>query len=441
MLSVIGIRKEDKDIAERRAPLNPAQVKQLIDKHDLVVRVEPAENRIYTRQEYESAGAVVNDKLDDCNIILGVKEIPSESILPGKAYCFFSHTIKGQAYNMPLLRHILNVKSTLIDYEKITNDNGQRLIFFGRFAGAAGMIRSLWAFGQRLLWEGIETPFAKVKLAYEYDSLEEAKNAVKEIGEEIRNDGLPNAISPLICGFAGYGNVSIGAQEIYNFLPCREIQPERMQEIFLQKDYSNNCVYKVIFKEKDIVIPTSSAQPFDLLDYYQHPHKYTGRFETYIPFLSILINAIYWESHYPRLVTVDYLKELFGRNRQPRLRVIGDISCDIRGAIECTVEISDFDKPVYVFDPELESIQYGCEGRGPVILALDRLPNEFAKEATESFGGALLPFLSELALCDFAKPFDQLMLPGEFKKAVIAHQGKLTPSFGYLNSALKEGDH
>jgi len=438
MLGIIGIRKEDKDIAERRAPLSPPQVKMLIDKYDLDVVVEPAENRIYANGEYESAGAVISEKLDDCNIIFGVKEIPIERILSGKTYCFFSHTIKGQPNNIPMLQHILNIRSTLIDYEKITDANGRRLIFFGRFAGAAGMVRSLWAFGQRLLWEGITTPFAKVKRAYEYNSLEEAKNAIKEIGEEIGNGGLHQTIVPLICGFAGYGNVSIGAQEIYNLLPYREISPEQLQEVFLQRDFSNNYVYKVVFREKDIVIPVSLNQPFELLDYYQHPHKYQSRFSTYIPFLSILINAIYWESHYPRLVTVEYLKKLFEANKQPRLRVIGDISCDIKGSVECTVEIGDFDKPVYVFDPKSEKIQYGWEGTGPVILALDRLPNEFAKEATESFGEAILPFFPELASCDFNQPFDQLVPPDEFKKAIIAHQGELTPSFRYLDSILRE---
>lgn len=438
MHGIIGIRKEDKDIAERRAPLSPAQVRMLVDRYDLKVVVEPAENRIHTNEEYESAGAVISEKLNDCNIIFGVKEVPSERILAGKAYCFFSHTIKGQPYNMPMLQHILDIKSTLIDYEKITDENGRRLIFFGRFAGAAGMIRTLWAFGQRLLWEGIKTPFAKVKRAYEYNSLEEAKNAVKEIGEEIANSGLTQTIVPLICGFAGYGNVSLGAQEIYDLLPCREVSPEQLQEIYLQKDYLNTCVYKVIFKEKDIVIPVSADQPFELLDYYQHPHNYASRFSTYIPFLSILINAIYWESHYPRLVTVKYLRELFEKNEKPRLRMIGDISCDIKGAIECTLEVGSFDNPVYVFDPMMEKIKWGWEGRGPVVLALDRLPNEFAREATESFGEALLPFFPELARCDFNQPFDRIALPNEFGKAVIAHQGELTPSFRYLNSILKE---
>ena len=436
MLGVIGIRKEDKDITEHRAPMSPSLVEEIIKQHNLTVKVEPAENRIFTDEEYKSAGAHTDNSLSDCNIIFGVKEIPVKNIIAEKAYCFFSHTVKGQPHNMSMLQYILDNKATLIDYEKVSDENGSRLIFFGRLAGVAGMIRSLWAYGQRLEWEGIGSPFSEIKSAFKYHSLEEAKQAIERIGDQIGLIGLPESITPLICGFAGYGNVSQGAQEIIDLLPYREIAPENLQNFFERKDYSKHHVYKVIFKEKDLVKPTDLNHNFELLDYYQNPQNYCSQFDKYIPYLSILINAIYWEPQYPRLVTVDYLKKLFKENNQPRLRVIGDISCDIKGSIECTVEVGSFEKPVYVFNPESEKIQYGWEGNGPVVLAVDRLPNEFAKEATESFGEALFPFLPQLAFCNFSKEYDNLSLPPELKEAVIAHQGKLTPSYEYLYSAL-----
>lgn len=436
MLGVIGIRKEDKDISERRAPISPALVREIISEQNLSVKVEPAENRIFTDKEYQDAGATLTDNFSDCNIIFGVKEIPTERITSDKTYCFFSHTVKGQPYNMPMLQYILDNKSTLIDYEKVSDESGSRLIFFGRLAGIAGMIRSLWAFGQRLSWEGIENPFSEIKSAFKYQSLEEAKQAITKIGEHIQQNGLPENITPLICGFSGYGNVSQGAQEILDLLPWREIAPEDLQSFFERKDYSNRHVYKVIFKEKDIVYPVAPDHTFDLQGYYQNPANYRSQFNNYIPYLSLLINAIYWEPQYPRLVTVEYLKKLFGEDNQPRLRVIGDISCDIKGSIECTVEVGSFEKPVYVFNPESEKIKYGWEGKGPIVLALDRLPNEFAKEATESFGEALFPFIPQLANCNFGEVYDNLLLPPELKDAVIAHKGKLTPPYEYLYSAL-----
>jgi alpha-aminoadipic semialdehyde synthase len=438
MIGVIGLRREDKDIAERRAPLNPAQVNKLIQEYNFIVRVQPAENRVFTDKEYQDAGAVLSDDLRQCNLIFGAKEIPIDRFLPNKAYCFFSHTIKGQRYNMPMLKHILDLKITLMDYEKVSDENNRRLIYFGRFAGCAGMIRSLWAFGQRLSWEGIENPFTNIKRAYEYHSLDEAKHAIKAIGQEILQNGLPQTITPLVCGFTGYGNVSLGAQEIYDLLPCEEIKPGNLQKLFLHGDFSNKCLYKVIFKEEDIFQPRDAGQSFQLLDYYQHPENYKSKFENYIPFLSILINAIYWSENYPRLVTKKYLKKLFYRNEQPNVRVIGDISCDVEGSIECTLETTTFEKPVYVYNPKTEKIKYGIEGRGPVVLALDRLPNEFAKEATEAFGDALMPFIPELGVCDFRASFPELILPQEFKKAVIVHRGDFTPAYEYLRPIINE---
>jgi len=176
MRGVIGIRKETKDPTERRAPLSPEHVKHL-QQQGIQVVVEPSENRIFTEEEYRQAGATISDDLSQCNIIFGVKEVPIRDLIANKTFCFFSHTIKGQPFNMPMLQAILDLNITLLDYELVKDEHGKRIIYFSNFAGYAGMIDTLWALGRRLEWEGIHTPFSAIRQAYQYESLDAAKRA------------------------------------------------------------------------------------------------------------------------------------------------------------------------------------------------------------------------------------------------------------------------
>jgi len=303
MVGIIGIRREDKDSTEKRAPLTPAQVKKLIQKHQIVIKIQNSNNRIFKDNDYVDAGAILVSQLEDCNIIFGVKEIPSGLLFPQQAYCFFSHTIKGQSYNLPMLKRMLDLRNTLMDYEMVTDEAGRRLIFFGRYAGYAGMIDVLWSLGLRLKWEGFETPFASVLQAFKYASLSEAKNSVKQIGHKIAKDGISQELVPFICGFAGYGQVSQGAQEIFDLLPHENIPACRLITFMNKGDFSNKKLYKVVFKESDMVVPKNTGKKFDLQEYYDHPEHYEGIFERYVPHLTILMNGIYWEPSYPRLIT------------------------------------------------------------------------------------------------------------------------------------------
>jgi saccharopine dehydrogenase (NAD+, L-lysine-forming) len=165
MIPAIGIRRETKDPTQRRAPLSPDHVRELVHRHRIKVLVEPWDQRVFPDREYRHAGAMMSPNLSRCSIVFGVKEPGPEYLIPKKAYCFFSHTIKGQSYNMPLLRAILNRRCTLFDYELVRGDDGKRLLYFGDYAGYAGMIDSLWALGRRLAWEGIDSPFKGVRYA------------------------------------------------------------------------------------------------------------------------------------------------------------------------------------------------------------------------------------------------------------------------------------
>ena len=436
MSTRIGIRREDKSRWERRVPVIPEHVRKLREEHGVEVWLQPSEIRVFSEQEYVQAGARVQEDLSPCPVIFAVKEIPLDFFEPGKTYVFFSHTIKGQPYNMPMLKRMLELGCTLIDYEKVMDERGRRLIFFGRHAGLSGMIDALWALGRRLNWEGIPNPFTEIRQTYQYESLAEAQEDVVRVGEKIAASGLPESIAPLIIGIAGYGNVSRGVQEILSLLPTLEIEPDEVEAVSMGADYSRNRVYKVVFKEEHTVEPISPADRFELQDYYNHPEKYHSQFERYLPHLTVLMNCIYWEKKYPRLVTKASLKRLFGGEEQPRLRVIGDVSCDIEGAIECTLHCTEPDEPVFVYDPLADRAIPGYEGWGPVVLAVDILPSELPRESSADFSRVLLDYIPAIARADYSVPFEQLDLPPEIKRAVIAHRGELTPNYRYLEKFL-----
>jgi saccharopine dehydrogenase (NAD+, L-lysine-forming) len=435
MPASIGIRREDKSEWERRVPVTPHDAAEL-RRQGIQVVVQPSDIRAFSDEEFTQLGIPVQEDLSGCPVIFGIKEIPKEAFEPGKTYVFFSHVIKGQPYNMPMLRRMLDLGSTLIDYEKVVDDKNRRLIFFGWHAGVAGMINTLWALGKRLEWEGISTPFLGLRQTRTYYDLAEARAALAAVAARIEAEGLPEQIAPLIVGVAGYGNVSRGAQEMLGLLPIIEIEPQEVATLAARPDTSRHHLYKAVFKEWHMVEPVSPNVTFDLQDYYDHPQKYRGVFEQYIPHLTVLVNAIFWTSAYPRLATKAYLKELFGGPAKPLLRVIGDISCDVEGAIECTVKSTEPGDPIYVYDPLTAEVSDGHEGPGVVVMAVEILPSELPRESSADFSRVLEPFIPAIARCDFTVPFEECELPPEIKRAVIAYQGKLTPAYQYIQRYL-----
>jgi alanine dehydrogenase len=199
---------------------------------------------------------------------------------------------------------------------------------------------------------------------------------------------------------------------------------------------SRHHVYTAVFKEEHMVEPLSPDAAFDLQDYYNHPEKYRGVFQRYVPHLTVLVNAIYWTDRYPRLVTKAYLRDLFAGQKAPLLRVIGDISCDVEGAIECTVRSTEPGDPIYVYNPATGETVDGREGPGVVVMAVDILPSELPREASADFSRILKPFIPAIAQCNFRTPFQECNLPPEIKRAVIAYQGQLTPGYQYIQEFL-----
>jgi len=436
MNRVIGIRREDINRWERRVPLVPEHVKELKKKYSVETLLEPSRIRVFSDEDYIKAGAEIQKDLSPCSTVFGIKEMPLDVFKDETTYVFFAHVIKGQAQNMAMLKKILEMKSNLIDYEKIEDKRGRRLIFFGKYAGLAGMIDTLWALGKRLQWEKVPNPFRKIRQAYRYESLNHAAEVIDEVGDKIKTEGLPDSLVPFVCGFAGYGHVSRGAQEIYDLLPTQEITPEELLGFGKNSKYSKNHVYKVVFKEEDMVEPISPRHSFELQDYYDHPEKYRSKFSSYVPHLTVLMNCIYWEKRYPRLITKRYLKRLFSSGARPHLRVIGDISCDIGGAVECTLKATDSGNPIYVYDPLKEKVADGYRGQGPVILAVYNLPCELPRESSAYFSNVLRKYVPEIARADYTVPFDHLRLPESVKNAVIVYRGELTPNYSYIEKFL-----
>lgn len=408
----IGIRRETK-AGERRVPLIPAHVAELVRDHGLRVAVQSSPTRCHPDQAYRDAGADVADTLPPCRVILGVKEIPVDEMQAGSGHLCFSHTIKGQDYNMPMLRGTLHKGATLIDYELIVDRHGRRLIFFGRHAGYAGMVDTLWAFGQRLLSEGIDTSLAPVKRAFEYDSVDDATDHLATVvADRIRTRGVVSEIHPLVVGFTGGGNVSQGAQEILERLPVVEVSPEELPALASNKDISRRAVYKVVFRRDD-----------------------RRDFARHLPFLSILVNGIYWEPGSPKLMTRADMQALWSGGA-PKLKVVGDITCDIDGSVECNLRATTPDNPVYVYHPATHTATDGVAGHGPVVMAVDNLPAEFPLDASAHFGDSLFPFVAPLARADFGVSFEHLALPAAVTGAVIAHGGELAPGFRHLEEAM-----
>ncbi|KAK2645133.1 hypothetical protein Ddye_020328 [Dipteronia dyeriana] len=445
----VGILSETSNKWERRAPLTPADCARflLAGRHKSgVVRiiVQPSTKRIYPDHLYRDAGCEVSHDLSDCGLILGIKKPQLEMILPDRAYAFFSHTHKAQPENMPLLDKILAERVSLFDYELVDGNNGKkRFIAFGKFAGRAAIIDLLRGLGQRYLNLGYSTPFLTLGAAYMYPSLAAAKAAVISVGEEIATQGLPSGICPLVFVFAGSGNASVAAQEIFKLLPHAFVSPSSLPDLFGKaKDSSEptgtskrdfqvyGCIatYADMVKHKDAM-----GVAFDKEDYHAHPDNYIPIFNEQIaPYASVIFNCIYWEKKFPRLLNTNQLQDLL-RKGCP-LVAISDLTCDMEGSIQILNQTTTIDSPFFRYDPINDSYHQDMEGNGVICSVVDNLPTEFAKEASQHFGGLLSQFIGSLA-----STADITKLPANLRRACVAHGGALTSLYEYIPRLRNSG--
>jgi alpha-aminoadipic semialdehyde synthase len=435
---IIGVRREDKNVWERRVPLTPKHVEQLLQ-HGVVkkVIVQPSTIRCYDDRAFAEAGAEIKEDLSEAATICAVKEVPGQLLIPERSYMFFSHTIKAQSYNMPLLDTILQKNVRLFDYERIVNADG-RMVKFGPYAGFAGMIDTLHALGLALLTRGYATPFLHLSMSKEYSSLDVARADLREIGEQIRKRGLPSECCPLTIAITGAGSVSNAAQQILHLLPCKYVEVEDLPKIWNQRTKDHHHVYVVVVRSKDMVVPIDPAGRFSSKDYYQNPNNYKPIFhEKVAPYIRCLVNGMYWEPRFPRLLTTTQARELAKDNRFPLL-ALGEITCDVGGSIEFFVKATTIQNPFYVYDIQTDAVMemHQFDGKGVIILGVDHIPAEFPKESSTDFGDGLVPLIERVAVSDGSASLDQQseQMGPEIFNSMITCKGQLTPNFKYIET-------
>jgi len=433
----IALRREDKNPWERRVPASPELVRRLVEE-GFELRVERSPTRTWPDEAWRAVGARLVDDLAGCPLVLGVKEIPPEKLEPGAVYVFFSHTIKGQPGSMPLLKRILELGCTLVDYECVVDGEGRRLVFFGRHAGYAGMIDGLAALGGRLVHEGRISPLAQVRDAWRYADLADARRDLERLAGRAGEEGFSGDGRPLVVGIAGYGNVSQGAQEILELFPLERHEPAELLEPGFRDDLDPTALHLAVFREEHM-FRRRDGGPFDAPAYFADPGAHAADFERYLPKLDLLVNAIFWDPAGPRLVTRDWVRRAWADGSRGALKAVADLSIDVEGAVECSLAATESDAPTYVYEAATGRLRPGLAGEGPVILAVDNLPCEIPRDSSRAFSKALAPFLPALAAADWSRPWDRLDLPEPLMRAVIAHRGGLAPAFAYLAQHLEGG--
>lgn len=430
----IGILRETK-LNEKRAPLTPLDVSWLV-KRGLKVEVESSSTRIFKDVEYEKTGAKVLKKLENATFMVGIKEPRVEELYENATYMVFSHTAKGQSPNMPLLRAFLEKNITLIDYEKIVNSHGSRLIYFGRFAGICGLIDSLCYFGKKMEWKGIKNPFSLIQPAHKYGSFEKAKSAFTELDKVIANKGFGKALSPFIIGINGHGRVSGGVQEILQLLNPMEIHPRDMVRFVKHHSRAQKRIHKIIFLREE-KFRSKDGKGFYFEKYLKYPKKFISNLDSYLPYINLLLHTSYWDSRYPRIVTKKMIDRL-SRQKPFRLEFIGDISCDIKGSVELTHKATTKENPVFTYDTKSKSFADGYKKDGISILAIDNLPSELPRDASGEFSNLIRDYVYQVAAHGVRDITNHVAVPTEIRRGVITENGKLTKDFRYLAKCVKQ---
>lgn len=439
--AIMAIRREDINPWERRAPLAPRHVKELTNA-GIKVLVQPSNRRSIHEKYYERAGAVIQEDLSEASLIIGVKRPPEEKVIPRKTYAFFSHTIKAQEANMGLLEDLLKKEVRLIDYEKMVDANGFRIVAFGQWAGLAGMINILHGLGLRFLALGHHTPFMHIGMAHNYRNVSQAIQAVRDCGYEISTGLVPKSIGPVTFCFTGTGNVSKGAQDILNELPVEYVEPHELKEVSQTGDMTK--VYATVLSRHHHLVRKSDGF-YDPMEYEDHPELYTSHFRTSVaPYTTCLINGIYWAPQTPRLLRrLDAQRLIRPLKGSPeategspglphKLLAICDISADTGGSIEFMTECTTIDKPFCMYDADQHIDHNSVEGNGILMCSIDNLPAQLPIGATEYFGDRLFPYIWEMLPSDATRPLDEEDFSPQVRDAIITSNGVLTPKFEYI---------
>jgi len=391
----LGILREYKIPEDDRVPLSPVQCAVLLKKYsDLQIVVEPYENRCYSNAEYQNYGITLQNNLEDCDVLLGVKEVPIDRLLANKTYLFFSHTIKKQAYNKSLLQAILAKNITLIDHETLIDERGERIIGFGKWAGIVGAHYALLMMGKK--WGNFN-----LQPAHKFKNLEALKNIYKGLDFPTKKIAL-----------TGNGRVGKGAYEILQAAGIKEISSND----FLNRDY-NECVFTVL-KTTDLYKNIDNSE-LDKEAFYANPSNAKSHFLPFANVADVLINGIFWDFRAPRLFEkTDALNEDF------KLRIIADVTCDVDGSVPYTTRQTTTLQPYLAYDLEKNEECCPFSHNSLDIMAIGNLPNELPRDASTDFGNALV----ENVIPELFDVENSRLL----KRASICQNGILSPRFSYL---------
>ncbi len=397
----VGIIKEGKIKTDSRVPLTPKQCRYLQDKYsDLQIFVQPSQKRCFSDLEYQSQGISLTENLAECEILLGVKEVPISLLLPNKTYLFFSHTIKKQPYNRELLRSILQKKIRLIDYECLHDEYGRRVIAFGRWAGIVGAHNAILTWGRR-------SGEFNLKPMHECHDWAEAMTYYQN---------LP--LSKIKLVVTGEGRVANGATEVLDLMKIKRVSPQA----FLEKNFNESVYTQLTVKE---MYRQEGETSFNETHYYQHPEQYESIFEPYTYTANVMLNGIYWD----RRIPVFFSKEDMKR-KDFTIRVIADVTCDIapNSSIPSTIRASSIAEPIYGYNPVLEKETKPFQSHCIDVMAVDNLPNELPRDASEDFGNQLISKVwSQLNQIDSRMIYE----------ATIALDGDLNQPYEYLRDYVR----
>lgn len=392
----IGLIREGKIPADNRVALTPAQCKWLKTNKLIQIVAQSSSSRCYRDAEYAAAGVEVAEDLSDCDILLGIKEVPIDMLIPNKTYLFFSHTKKEQPHNRKLLQAIVEKNITLIDYECLEHEDGQRIIGFGFFAGVVGAHNGIWAYGKR---KGIfELP--RVYHCKDYRTLINHYFGLK----------LP----PIKIAVSGSGRVAHGILEVMNLLGIHEVEPDE----YLERNFSYP-VY-VQLKGADLYIH-KDLKTYQREHFHQHPQEYRSRFLPYTRCTDILMNGVYWEEQIPRLFEKSDVSDGFA------IETIADITDDENGSVPINLGDQTIENPVYGVDKfSLEKIAPFCP-QGIDVMAVGNLPNELPRDASNYFGEQLIKFVLDPLL----EGNDPIV-----DRATMTRNGDLTNTYAYLKNYI-----
>ena len=397
----IGLIREGKIPADTRVAFTPKQCKWIQENKNIRIIVQKSSGRCFKDSEYIDAGIEVKDDLSECSVLFGIKEIPVDMLMEGKTYFIFSHTKKMQHYNQKMLQMIIRKKITLIDYECLLHDDGQRLLGFGFFAGVVGAHNGMLAYGKR-------TGMMDLKRVHQLKNLQDLIHSYFELK------------IPLIkIAVTGSGRVSHGIVEVMNLMGITEVEPEVYKS-------NKKFAYPVYVHLKGANLYESKETGEYIRDeFHDNPGKYRCLFNDYISETDILMNGVYWDTGIPRLFEMeDMKKESF------RIQTIADITDDVHGSVPCNIGDATIENPVYGID------KFTGEKTEPYLpgsidlMAVGNLPNELPRDASKYFGEQLMKYILDDLITGKSKIINE---------ATIVKNGKLTEEFQYMEEYASSG--